>query len=148
MIVQFREAVEADIPAVVGLLRDDILGKDRETNEFAHYLAAFRAMMKTPGNRIYVGETEEEIVATYQMTLIDGLSLSASRRAQLEGVRVAAGMRGQGIGARMMSDAISRAKAEGCELVQLTANKLREDAHRFYNQAGFTDSHLGFKMKL
>ena len=148
MKVAFREASEADVPAVVALLRDDILGEGRELGDMAVYLDAFRAMAAVPGNRVYVGVSEGEVVACYQMIFIDGLSLSASRRAELEGVRVVRHLRGRGIGEMLMADALDRAKAAKCKLVQLTTNQTREDAHRFYERLGFVRSHFGFKLPL
>lgn len=144
----WREATRADIPAVVALLADDILGKTREIAGMDHYLAAFDAMQSEPGNRLYVAEDQGRIVACYQLVTMSGLSLSASRRAELEGVRVAADRRGQGLGAALIADAEARAQASGAVLLQFTTNAARTDAHRFYRRLGFTPSHIGFKKPL
>lgn len=144
----WREATRADVPAVVALLADDVLGKTREQAAIDHYLAAFDAMQAEPGNRLYVAEDAGQIVACYQFTVISGLSLSASRRGQIEGVRVAADQRGKGLGAALIADAEVRARAAGCALLQFTTNAAREDAHRFYRRLGFTPSHIGFKKTL
>lgn len=146
--IRFREAVRADVPAVIGLLREDALGSTREGTDPGPYLAAFDAMAVEPGNRLIVAEQAGEIIGCYQITVITGLSLSAARRAQIEGVRVAAHMRGQGIGATLMADAEARARAAGCRLIQLTTNSARRDAHRFYTRAGYVASHIGFKKPL
>jgi len=146
--VRFREAVEADVPDVVALLRDDVLGRGRELSDLSLYVEAFRAMSTVPGNRLYVGDADGAVVACYQMVFIDGLSLSASRRAELEGVRVAVGLRGRGVGEALVEDALARARAAGCKLVQLTTNQQRDDAHRFYERLGFVRSHFGFKLAL
>ena len=107
--IRFREARREDVPAVVGLLADDALGAAREGTDSAPYLAAFDAMQAEAGNILIVGEEAGRVVATYQITFISGLSLRASRRAQVESVRVAADLRGRGVGAAMMADAEARA---------------------------------------
>lgn len=68
--------------------------------------------------------------------------------AQIEAVRVAAGLRGQGLGAQLLRWAIEEARSRGCWRVQLTTNKLRKDAHRFYKRLGFQDTHEGMKLPL
>ncbi|MEX0369121.1 MAG: GNAT family N-acetyltransferase [Tateyamaria sp.] len=148
MSIVFREANSADIPAILNLLRDDMLGSAREHAEPQTYMRAFRDVEADPKNTIVVGDQGGEVVACYQLTFIPGLSLRASRRAQLEGVRVAGHMRGQRIGAAMIADAEARARAAGCTLMQLTMNKGRTDTARFYARVGFTPSHIGYKRDL
>lgn len=145
---EFRTARREDVPAVVAMLADDMLGRDRETAISDDYLAAFDAMQAEGNNHLIVGEAEGQVVACYQITFISGLSLSAARRAQIEGVRVAASRRGRQIGEALIGDAESRARAAGCSLMQFTTNKSRDDAHRFYDRMGFTPSHIGYKKPL
>lgn len=144
----WREATRVDVPAVVALLADDVLGHGRESADLAPYLAAFDAMQDEGGNRLIVAEQDGRVVACYQLTLISGLSLTAARRAQVEGVRVTADLRGRGLGAALMADAEARARAAGCQLIQLTTNATRTDAHRFHARLGFTPSHISFKKPL
>lgn len=144
----WRPASRKDVSAIVALLRDDVLGATREVMELSVYLSAFDAMASEPHNRIFVGEIDGRIVATYQLTFISGLSLTALRRALVEGVRVASDLRGQGIGERLMMDAEARARAAGCSLIQLTSTNSRTDAHRFYLRQGYVASHTGFKKTL
>lgn len=146
--IRFRAAGEADVGAVVSLLTDDVLGAARERQDAAAYLQAFRQMQAEGNNHLIVGEQAGQIVATYQITFIAGLSLGAARRAQVESVRVASDLRGQGIGALLMADAEQRARAAGCRLIQLTTNRTRTEAHRFYERLGFTASHIGYKRQL
>lgn len=148
MSLTIRAATRADVPFVVALLRDDILGQDREVQALDAYYAAFDAMQREGSNTLYVAEIEARIVATYQLTFISGLSLTAARRAMIESVRVAADLRRQGIGAKLFRDAEVRARAAGCSLLQLTTNKTRKDAHRFYDRLGYVDSHVGYKKPL
>ncbi len=145
--ISFRPATRADVPAVIALLADDVLGATRETSDPAPYLAAFDAMMAEGANHLIVGEQTGRVVACYQITFISGLSLTATRRAQIEGVRVARSLRGQGHGAALMADAESRARAAGCGLLQFTSNATRTDAHRFYERLGYQPSHIGLKKR-
>ncbi|MDV7141989.1 GNAT family N-acetyltransferase [Tropicimonas sp. TH_r6] len=130
------------------MLADDMLGKGREGLDLARYLAAFEAMQAEGSNLLIVGETDGTVLATYQLTIISGLSLRAARRAQLESVRVAADRRGQGIGAALMADVEARARAGGCTLVQFTSNSARKRAHDFYTSLGYAPTHVGFKKGL
>ena len=146
--IAFRVARREDVPAIIALLADDVLGQTRESADPGRYLAAVDAMQTEGGNALIVGEQDGRVVATYQLTLISGLSLSATRRAQVEAVRVDASLRGQGAGAALMADAEARARAGGAVLIQLTSNASRTDAHRFYERLGYAPSHLGFKKPL
>jgi GNAT superfamily N-acetyltransferase len=148
MTIVFREAQRADVSAIVALLVDDQLGATRENDSMDLYFAAFDRLLQEHGNMLIVGEAHGRIVATYQLTVITGLSLRAARRAQVESVRVASDLRGQGIGALMFADAEARARASGCSLMQLTMNKNRTDTARFYQRLGFTPSHIGYKREL
>jgi len=148
MSVTFRLATREDVPAVLDLLRDDSLGATREGADMAKYMAAFDSMLAEGNNHLIVGTADVDVVATYQLTFISGLSLAAARRAQIESVRVASDRRGQGLGHQMLADAESRARAAGCTLMQLTMNKSRTETNRFYQQLGFTPSHVGFKRTL
>ena len=141
----FREALPSDVAKVVALLRDDELGAARETANMPSYFKAFYEMRSDPNNLLIVGDLGGQLVATYHLTIIAGLTLAASKRAQLEGVRVASDLRGQGIGAALIADAEQRAALQGCKLMQLTMNSSREDADRFYQTQGFVPSHTGFK---
>ena len=148
MIITFREAEASDVDAVLSLLRDDILGATREEQDLDIYLSAFQSMVQESNNHVIVGERDGQVIATYQLIFISGLSLRASRRAQIESVRVASDLRGQGIGELMFADAEKRARAAGCALMQLSMNKSRTDSARFYQRLGFTPSHIGYKRDL
>jgi ribosomal protein S18 acetylase RimI-like enzyme len=88
------------------------------------------------------------VIGTLQLTFIPGLSHRGGWRAQIEGVRVAAEFRSSGIGRRMFLWAIERAQDRGCRMVQLTSDKSRQDAIRFYEKLGFVASHEGLKLHL
>ena len=143
-----RPAVRGDVPAIVALLRDDALGAARETADEETYLAAFDRMAAEGCSVLIVGELEGRLVATCQLSVLTGLSLRATRRAQVESVRVAVDLRGRGIGRALMADVEARARAAGCTLIQLTSHKDRDRARRFYEGLGFTPSHVGYKRSL
>ncbi len=145
MTVAFRHAHRTDVPDIIALLIDDGLGKSRECADLDIYYAAFDALSAETGNTIVVGEQDGQVIATYQLTIIAGLSLRALRRAQIESVRVASHLRGQGIGHLLMADAEGRAKSANCGLIQLTMNESRTQTARFYESLGFTPSHIGYK---
>lgn len=146
--VTFRPARRDEVPAVLELLRDGPLDQPRDATDLTGSLAAYDAMQADPATDLILGLIAEDIVACYQIVVIPGLSLTAARRAQIEGVRVRADLRGQGIGAALMQDAETRARAAGCTLLQLTSHRQRGDAHRFYDRLGFTPSHIGYKKSL
>lgn len=149
MTLTFRDATRADVPRIVALLADDALGQGRESTDIAPYLAAFDALQGEGGNHLIVGtDASGTVMATYQLTLISGLSRAAARRAQVEAIRVDAALRGQGLGAAMMADAETRARAAGCTLMQLTTDNTRTRARAFYERLGFTATHTGFKRNL
>ena len=148
--VSFREATEADLPAIVALLADDALGGSREQPGQplpAEYAAGFRAMT-AQGGAILLAEQDGATVACLQLDVIHGVSQRGLARAQVEGVRVASHRRGQGIGAALLHEAMRRAASLGAGSMQLTTNAARHDAQRFYTRLGFVQSHLGFKREL
>jgi N-acetylglutamate synthase-like GNAT family acetyltransferase len=146
--IRFRDATRDDVPAIVRLLTDDPLGKGREGAAAEAYLNAFDDIAANPMHQLIVGEDEGRVIACCQLTILAGLSRGGSRRALVEAVRVAADLRSQGIGARMMADCEARALAAGATIIQLTTDRSRTDAHRFYERLGYQASHLGMKKPL
>ena len=147
----FRPAGRSDVPAIVGLLADDGLGSGRDsvTEELdAAYWAAFDAIDADPRNELVVADRDGEVVGTMQLTFIPSLSRRGAERTQIEAVRVRGDLRGDGIGRRMVTWAVDQARERGCRLVQLTTDKRRTDAHRFYRSLGFQASHEGMKLPL
>lgn len=149
--VVIRSAVREDVPAIVRLLADDVLGAQRERVDepvAAVYLDAFDEIAAQAGNDILVAERDGEVVGVLQLTIVSGLSRMGMRRAQLEGVRVSSRQRGMQIGERLVTAAIERARAASCGLVQLTSDASRTDARRFYERLGFEATHIGMKLSL
>ncbi|MGK5545502.1 N-acetyltransferase family protein [Streptomyces sp. URMC 127] len=152
----FRPATRADLPAVLALLADEERVVDPATVVVtAAYESAFTAIDTDPRNELLVLVEETRgrsgdgtVVGCLQATYIPGLGKGGVERALIEAVRIRADRRGGGLGRTLMERAIARARARGCALVQLTSNKQRVDAHRFYAALGFTRSHDGFKLAL
>ncbi|SDC70302.1 Ribosomal protein S18 acetylase RimI [Cupriavidus sp. YR651] len=173
--ITFRTAQFDDLPAIVGLLADDPLGRLRETVSDPvdpRYVAAFRAIEADANQRLVVaverataddtqgrmqgdmqGDMQdavqgERIVGTFQLSFLPGIARHGAWRGQIEAVRIAASHRSGGIGQQMFEWAIAECRAWGCQLVQLTTDKGRPDAHRFYEKLGFVASHEGYKLAL
>ncbi|MFE7928747.1 GNAT family N-acetyltransferase [Streptomyces sp. NPDC057456] len=147
--LEIRAAVAEDIPAIVGMLADDPLGAQRESpDDLSPYLTALERLTADPNQRLVVAVREGRVVGTLQLTIIPGLSRRGSTRSVIEGVRVHADERGSGLGTRFIEWAIEESRRENCQLVQLTSDSTRTDAHRFYERLGFVASHVGFKLQL
>ncbi|MFP3392780.1 GNAT family N-acetyltransferase [Brevibacillus sp. SIMBA_040] len=147
----FRMATAQDVDKIVQLLADDELGKTRERYEKPlpeSYLKAFEAIDNDPNNELIVACLGEDIVGVQQITFTPYLTHQGSWRATIEGVRTASTERGKGLGSKLILWAVERAKERGCHIVQLTTDKQRPDALRFYERLGFTATHEGLKMKL
>ncbi|MGH7095515.1 MAG: GNAT family N-acetyltransferase [Stellaceae bacterium] len=149
--LSIRPARRDDVAAIVALLADDPLGRDRE--DFTDpppeaYLRAFDAIAAQHGNFLFVAELRGTVVGCLQLTVIPGLSRRGMTRGLIEGVRVAVSRRSQGIGERLVRHAIDAARGAGCGLVELTSDRSRIAAHRFYERLGFHASHVGMKLLL
>jgi ribosomal protein S18 acetylase RimI-like enzyme len=147
--ITIRTATREDIPPVVALLADDPLGASREdANNLAPYQQAFEAVAAQGGNYLLIAERDNMVVGCLQLTIIPGLSRRGMTRGLIEGVRVRAACRGLRIGEQLIRHAIELSREAGCGLVQLTTDKSRTDAHRFYQRLGFVASHEGMKLAL
>jgi GNAT superfamily N-acetyltransferase len=147
-----RYATSDDLPSIVKLLADDPLGSKREQDSvplLQSYYDAYAAIERDENNELVVVEdAEHQILGVLQMTFIPSITYKGGWRALIEGVRVASHARSSGIGRRLFHWAIERARARGCHMLQLTSNKARPDAIRFYESLGFVASHEGMKLKL
>jgi GNAT superfamily N-acetyltransferase len=151
--VTFRRAERRDLADIVRLLADDPLGKDREQAPDRDgvedaYERAFRAISDDPRQLLVVAVDGDRVVGTLQLSFIPYLTFTGGERAQVEAVRIAAGERGRGLGRRMIEWSIDEARRRGCHLVQLTTNRARPDARRFYESLGFEATHDGVKRNL
>ncbi len=144
-----RRARIEDVPSIIALLADDPIGSGREDAALrGRYEAAFAAIEQDANQYLAVAEQAGRIVGCLQLTFIPGLSRLGAWRGQIEGVRIASGHRGDGLGEQMLAWAIATCRDRGCSLVQLTTDKRRPDAIRFYEKLGFRPSHEGMKLEL
>jgi GNAT superfamily N-acetyltransferase len=143
-----RTATREDLPALVGLFADDELstGGDDPSSDLAPYLRTFAAIDADPAHLLVVAEAGSEVVGTLQLSVLPALPRRGALRAQLEGVHVRSDHRGSGLGSAMVGWAVEEARRRGCAVVQLTSQKRRTDAHRFYERLGFANSHEGFTL--
>lgn len=147
---RIRPARAEDLPAIVALYADDDLGRNRDglAGLDDSYKQAFAAIQSDPNHLLVVGEQAGAVVSTLLLSFLPGLSRGGAWRAQIEAMRVAGHLRDQGLGRELLDWAVAEARARNCALVQLTSDKARDDAHRFYERAGFTPSHIGYKLTL
>ncbi|MGF6886294.1 ribosomal protein S18 acetylase RimI-like enzyme [Nocardia sp. GAS34] len=145
----FRRATAADLPEIVTMLADDPLGSARESvSDLEPYESAFRDIDGDGKQLLLVAEQAGRVVGTAQVSFLAGLSRRGPMRGQIEAVRVASGVRGSGLGTRLIEECVGRAHERGCVLVQLTSDASRTEAHRFYERLGFEPTHIGFKRPL
>ncbi|POG46754.1 GNAT family N-acetyltransferase [Streptomyces sp. ZL-24] len=147
--LEIRPVAETDLDAVVGMLADDPLGAQRESpDDLTPYRAALRRLADDPNQHVVVAVREGRVVGTLQLTVIPGLSRRGATRSIIEAVRVHGDERGSGLGTQLIQWAVDESRRQDCQLVQLTSDATRQDAHRFYERLGFTASHVGFKLVL
>lgn len=149
--ISIRTAERDDLPDIISLFASDVLGGHGDTNEpdaYPDYLAAFERITAAPNEVLYVAELDGEVVGTFQTAVLTSLVGRGSSSMMIEAVQTRQDMRGQRIGETMIRFAIGEARRQGLTKVQLTSNKDRKDAHRFYERLGFEPSHLGFKIRL
>ena len=147
----FREARTEDVDDIVKMLANDKLGQMRE--DYSHplpesYLRAFDEIHANPNIELMVIENEEkEVIGTLQLFFIRDMTYQGGLRAHIEAVRVREDLTGQGIGQKLFEWAIERAKSKGAHILQLTTDKQRPEARKFYEKLGFVASHEGMKYR-
>ena len=146
--VTFRTARLDDLARVVELIADDAIAARRTGELGDEHHVAFAAIDADPNNELVVADVGGEVVGVMQLTFVPGISRRGATRLLVEAVRVDARLRGQGIGRAMMAWAHERGRERGASLAQLTSDKARGDAHRFYRSLGYAQSHEGFKLPL
>jgi len=148
--MKFRKATAYDVPAIVEMIADDELGKTREDFMIPlpkSYYSAFEKINSDENQELIIVENDNlEVVGTMQLSFIQYLTYQGGIRAQIEAVRIRKDQRGTGLGTKMFEWAIQRAKERNAHLLQLTTDKKRPDAIRFYESLGFKNSHEGMKM--
>jgi GNAT superfamily N-acetyltransferase len=147
----FRLAIQNDLPAIVKMLASDDLGSSREQLEGPlddQYVTAFSKILNDSNSQLIVATIHDEVIGVLQLNFITFLTYKGSTRALIEGVRICENHRSKGFGRKMFEYAISKAKEQNCHMVQLTTNKSRKDALKFYESIGFIASHEGMKLFL
>jgi GNAT superfamily N-acetyltransferase len=145
---ELRRATRADVGAIVDLIAADQIGATRDGGDLAPYERAFAMIDADPAQLLVVAADGDAVVGTLQLTFIPGLARRGALRAQIEAVRVRADLRGRGLGNALIAWAVEEARRRDCALVQLTSDKRRAEAHRFYGRLGFIATHEGFKLRL
>lgn len=151
MTVSFRRATREDLPRIVALIAEDQIGQTREDTSTplnGAYVEAFAAIQRDDNQVLAVAELDGAVIGCLHITFIPGISRRGAWRGNIESVRVARELRGKGVGRAFFDWAIARCRERGCRLVQLTMDKRRNDASRFYQSLGFTPSHEGMKLSL
>ncbi|WP_372369596.1 GNAT family N-acetyltransferase [Candidatus Uabimicrobium sp. HlEnr_7] len=149
--ITFRTAKFDDLSRIVELLANDDLGAKRESAEPSlpkSYEEAFAAINEDQNNILVVAIIQNIIAGVLQLTLIPSLTYKGGWRSQIEGVRVAKEFRSRGIGREMFEWAIDYSRQKNCVMVQLTTDKQRPNAIKFYQDLGFKATHEGFKFHL
>ena len=150
--IVFRKAVKEDLAEIVALLANDKLGKLREDNRIPlseKYDAAFARINADENQELMVIENEsKQLIGTLQLSFIPYLTYQGGIRAQIEAVRIHQNFRNKGLGQQLFEWAIERAKERNAHLLQLTTDKKRPAALRFYETLGFVASHEGMKLHL
>ena len=148
--MRFRKATIKDISTIVEMIADDELGRKRENFQVplpSEYLKAFEKISSDENQELIVVENNDsEIIGTLQLSFIQYLTYCGGIRAQIEAVRIRKDKRGLGVGKEMFEWAIDRAKKRDSHLLQLTTDKRRPDAIKFYEDLGFKQTHEGMKM--
>src|SRR5699024_12299351 len=141
--------VRDDVASLAELLSDDRLGRTRETAALKAYLVAFRDIDADPNHFLAViRDTDGPVCGTFQLTLIPGLSRGGTKRLQIEAVRMGSSTRGKGLGSAMFTWAHEWGRSRGATFAQLTTDKKRNDAYRFYDSSGYAATHQGYKLVL
>jgi len=147
----YRQALAADLPFIIALIVEDSVvdsGDAVAAALDASYRDALAAIDADPNQEMWIVEHEGEPVGCFQLSYLPGLMRRGMWRGQIEVVHVLEARRNLGLGSQMMQWAVERCRQRGCGMVQLTSNKRRLDAHRFYERLGFLKSHEGFKLYL
>lgn len=146
----FRKATINDVSSIVKMIAYDELGKTRENYQTplpTKYLKAFKNITADQNQDLIVVENKNaEIIGTLQLSFIQYLTYRGGIRAQIEAVRIRKDQRGLGVGKTMFKWAINRAKERNAHLLQLTTDKKRPKAIKFYEDLGFKATHQGMKI--
>lgn len=150
LVLHLRRAVFTDVPTVVELLAADPMTGKREDpdGDMEAYYRAFRTIDADSAHLLLVVVDDSDVVATFHLSFLPGLSRRGATKVQLRAVHVRETHRGRGVGAAMIRWALDEARRRGCAVAQLTTGRARTDAHRFYERLGFQATHEGLELPL
>ena len=134
--LSIRPALPADVPQLLALYTLLDLEPEPEL-PIAQAQARFAELALRPGHAIYVAEVERQIVGTFALIFVGGLSHGARDSCIVEDVCVVAEMQGTGIGKQMMDFAMAQCADRACYKLVLSSHVKRANAHRFYESLGF-----------
>ena len=146
-----RKATINDLRSIIELLVEDELGQTREQLSDTldeRYIKAFNQISNDPNQYLMVVDLNDKIVGTCHLTIIPSLTFQGSTRLLIEAVRVSSAHRGKKIGEWVMKQTVQFGESNGASIMQLTTNKKRADAKRFYERLGFNATHEGMKLYL
>jgi len=149
--MQIRRARREDVPAIVAIYGLDALRGSRERISDPLpdlYFEAFAVLDANADQLLLVAEQDSVVVGTLQLTFVQHLISRGLRRAVLEAMFVHPEHRGSGVGSALVRFAMEAAREARCRTLELTSNKARDRAHRFYERLGFRATHEGFKLAL
>jgi predicted N-acetyltransferase YhbS len=145
-----RAATEEDIPRILELYEELVITSSEVEQErnlsLKEYIKVYEQIKAMPGHELLVAEDEGEVVGSVVLITVPNLSHNASPWAIIENVIVTQKHRRQGVGKQLMEYAIAHAQEAGCYVIELSSNKTRHEAHRFYESLGFEASAHGFRL--
>ncbi len=141
--VVVRESREGDLPALLALYVQ--LSDHNVSTGLADARAAFDQILSDPNVFLLVAEVDRAVAGTVMLVVCPGLTHGGRPWAQLENMVVDGVARRSGVGRALIDACAALAQERGCYKVQLQSANEREEAHRFYEAAGFMASSVGFR---
>ena len=142
MTLRIREAEPRDLESIVDLVGQ--LGYPSDEPAVARRLKRLSA---DPSSWVYVaveGERAVGLAAAHVMSLLE----RDDPIARVTAIVVDQGARGRGIGRALLGRLEERARASGCDRIDLTSRYDREGAAGFYRRMSFEDTSLRFVKRL
>lgn len=108
-------------------------------------LPAWERILSDPNVCCFVADADGVLTGSCLLAVVPNLTRGARSFGVIENVVTHREYRRQGIGTRLIRHALQTAWDAGCYKVMLLSGAWREDAHRFYEELGFTrEGKVGF----
>jgi len=146
--LRIRSGGPDDVPRLVALLVGGALLESEDAEDFGPYRRAMQEIVSTAGNEVIVAEANGRVIGMCQLIIFRHIQNQGGLCAEVESMYVDDRFRSQGVGSRLLDEAVARARRADCYRVQLTSNKVRALAHEFYRRNAFVATHEGFKRDL